>query len=170
MPGIGIIMESFDSKQDMMEYITEQLLCGCRVYYDIDSLKCLEVLEDMVLDYLKFMDMDDVEFDKAAQEYDFNDMLDLVKELRNVYFAYECIKQPDSNTRFQWMEDFIDNHRHLIPFTQKAVFALSRRHPFRNFKDIVYDYRLEEEWFSHEREHMREYVYDELGCQFAIEG
>lgn len=40
----------------------------------------------------------------------------------------------------------------------------------RYFKDTLYDYRLKEEWFSYERERMRDYVSDELGCRFGIEG
>lgn len=71
-------------------------------------------------------------------------------------FAY--IEPMSSREGFRVMEDFVDTvtdvraHNHLIR-------ALERRHPFRSFKDALFDYpKLREEWFAFHNKALREYA------------
>lgn len=102
------------------------------------------------------------EFEKVAED-SHDDMIDLVREIRNAIMLPDNIEAPFSSVTFRWREDFVEAHRDNARFVNRAVRALSGKYPFRSFKMAVYDHDLKKEWFAFELDRMKEYVRYELG-------
>lgn len=89
------------------------------------------------------------EFEKIAENsHDY--MIDLVREIREAIMLPDNIEAPFSSVTFRWREDFVEAHRDNARFVNRAVRALSGKHPFRSFKMAVYDHDLKKEWFAFE--------------------
>ena len=73
------------------------------------------------------------------------------------------IERPTPDEFFGFMERFVDE---VIPegnLKDKFWNALSRSHPFRNFKALVDDCAYREAWFNFKEEALEEYVRGRLG-------
>ncbi len=101
------------------------------------------------------------EFEKIAKD-SHDDMIDLVREIRDAIMLPDNIEAPFSSVTFRWREDFVEVHRDNAQFVTRVVRALSGKHPFRSFKMAVYDHDLKKEWFAFELDRMKEYVRHEL--------
>lgn len=102
------------------------------------------------------------DFEKIAKD-SHDDMIDLVREIRDAIMLPDNIEAPFSSVTFRWREDFVEVHRDNARFVNRTVGALSDKHPFRSFKMAVYDHDLKKEWFAFELDRMKEYVRHELG-------
>ncbi len=155
-------MEEFDNIEDFVKGMAEELLTGSRVYYDLDKLRYSAVFIDWIHEYGEYIDLEDDEFEKVAKD-SHDDMIDLVREIRDAIMLSDNIEAPFSSVTFRWREDFVEVHRDNARFLPRAVRALSGKHPFRSFKMAVYDHDLKKEWFAFELDRMKEYVRHELG-------
>lgn len=155
-------MEKFDNIEDFVKGMAEELLTGSRVYYDLDKLRYSAVFIDWIHEYGEYIDLEDDEFEKIAKDTH-DDMIDLVREIRDAIMLPDNIEAPFSSVTFRWREDFVEVHRDNARFVNRAVRALSGKHPFRSFKMAVYDHDLKKEWFAFELDRMKEYVRHELG-------
>lgn len=107
------------------------------------------------------------EFEKIA-ENSHEDMIDLVREIREAIMLPDNIEVPFSSVTFRWREDFVEAHRDNARFVNRAVKALSCKHPYRYFEMAVYDHDLKKEWFAFELDRMKEYVRHELGINRSL--
>lgn len=156
-------MEKHTSREEMYERIADDLTFCDTVYYDSANLQSMGVSKDFIFEYGEYLDIvDDDEFEKALQEEVEGGMMDFVRDLREAVFLPKRINAPESHEKFTWMEDFIEENRHLGHFAEEAERNLSRRHPFRNFKDTVYEYNLQKQWDAFEIECMLKYVRQKL--------
>lgn len=155
-------MEKPNNIEDFVKGVAEELLTGSRVYYDLDKLIYSAVFIDLIHEYGEYIDLEDDEFEKVAED-SHDDMIDLVREIRNAIMFPDNIEAPFSSVTFRWREDFVEAHRDNARFVNRAVRALSGKYPFRSFKMAVYDHDLKKEWFAFELDRMKEYVRHELG-------
>jgi len=77
------------------------------------------------------------------------------------------IERPTPHESFGFMEQFVEE---VIPdgeMKERFLEALSRSHPFRNFKDIVDDSMYRDAWFVFKQEELEGYVRGKLGEEFS---
>lgn len=69
---------------------------------------------------------------------------------------YLMIPERFPRDNFMIMEMFIYEKIHDITIAEKFNQALERKKPFRNFKDLLFDYpNLREQWFAYHLEHLK---------------
>lgn len=135
------------NREELISQIADELLMADYVYYDPISFEWRGVLESEILAC-------DEELEPSDEE---------MENLREALNLPYCIEKPESFVQFPWREDFVNLHSSNTEFFKEAVNALSRRHPFRNFKIVLTQYPdLRKEWFEYEIARMKKYVEAEL--------
>lgn len=123
--------------------IAEELECGMRCYYNKKTGEIKNVLD----------------FDKNP-DADTELWEDELVEIENHYDDYIEFEGMESHESFEIMEDFADRIDDL-GLKSELFGALSRKHPFRNFKDIIDNsgpYR--QDWFDFKSQRYIEWVKD----------
>jgi hypothetical protein len=90
------------------------------------------------------------------------EVIDKVDENYGDYLRFEGMSSSES---FRVMENFISNIDD-IPTHNKFIDAISRKKPFRQFSDLLFDYpELREQWFAYKSESYIEYVKDQIAFE-----
>jgi len=157
-------MEKFDSKEEFIKHVAEELTTGFMVHYDADRLQYVPTMENEygVDDYDDYLELSDEEFEKipAGELSEFD--RDRIRSLREANTCKSFIEAPPSFIHFEWMADFVDDHSNHTAFFRRAERALNNRHPFSGFKDQIHYYGLQDEWYSYQLERMIQYVRHEI--------
>lgn len=132
-------------KPEMIKEIAEMLDAGMVCFYHKTTGE-LEFYPD---------EIHNPGFDSEAWE----DVMEKVDENYGDYIRFEAM---ESSQSFRVMEGFISEIDD-IPTHNKFINAISRRRPFAQFKDLLFDYpELREQWFVYKLEKYMEYVKDQL--------
>ena len=76
------------------------------------------------------------------------------------------VSPPNSNESFSFMEQFaenVDNEK----LQNRLIYALSHSKPFGNFKNIVENSSLREQWFAFRTQKLEMYVWDTLHSELG---
>ena len=133
-----------------------------KVKVDLDML--LIAMEDHVAEIGWYLDKQTGEMLQVSAAFfgDDDEMQEKVEEDPERYMFIEPI---DSHDSFEIMEDFIAtvsdlNARNVL------TKAISRRKPFRNFKEALYEFEeIKENWFNFHHEALLQKVKDLLECE-----
>ena len=68
------------------------------------------------------------------------------------------IEKPESHEVFKFMESFVEEAVPEGKLKQDFWNALSKKHTFRNFNDIVHNCKYREQWFEFKQNALEEYV------------
>lgn len=155
-------MEKAKDIQEFVTAIAQSLLSGETVYYDMNTLSYAG-LSDMSYEYDDYINMEDEEFEKVGKK-DLRDwQFELVKYIREALALPKHIETPPSRIQYEWMTDFTNNNVDNKRFIQAATNALNAKHPFSQFKDVLYQYNLENDWYTYQEDVCKQYISDELG-------
>jgi hypothetical protein len=136
-----IISTMIDLTKEQIKEIADNLDSGLKCYYNKITHELKEIL--------------DFDANPGADEEPWQEMIDEIEENYSDYVVFE---QMGSRESFNVMEDFIEEVDN-IEFKKRLSWALSRSHPFRNFKDeIDYQGEYRERWFKFKTGKYIEYV------------
>jgi len=117
--------------EQQIKEIADLLDSGLICYYNKETHEIKEIL--------------DFESNEYADTEVWQEIIDEIEENSEDYFEFERMS---SNEFFRVMEEFIDEVENE-ELKKRLVWALSRNHPFRNFKDeIDYNGEYRERWFE----------------------
>lgn len=73
------------------------------------------------------------------------------------------IEKPESHENFKVMQAFVEKSVPAGRLRDDLEEALSRRHPFRNFKAVIDNSSFREAWFAFKQEAIEDYVREKIG-------
>ncbi len=132
-----------NSKAKIIKEIAEELLCGLLCYYNPKTNKIISV-PDLSL-YGEFE-----EYFKEGLEYIEQNRDDLIE-----------IENMNSSESYKIMEQFVDQ----LPETRlksKLIYALQNRKPFKNFKWLIDNSDLRNDWFDFRDKELQKFVEEQL--------
>lgn len=157
-------METITDIDKFVKDVSETLLGGMIVYYDLDKMKYEKISRNWLDEYGEFLDSDD----EPKRDYGFELQdweVELIKDVRQAENLPDSIEAPPSWVQFKWRERFVEDHRDNLPFAKAAAKALYGKHPFHAFKSALYNHEIISEWYPYEIKKMEEYVRDEMGIE-----
>jgi len=140
-----------DKLKLMIKEIAENNDCGMNVFINKESLKMIFVPSEF-------------NYDLGDYEHFYKDDL---KEIEENYHLILKIEPPSSNESFGIMEKFV-NKLSNGSLQTSLINALSRRRPFANFKHIIDNSKVREDWFQHKSSELEKRV--KLKIEFELLG
>jgi hypothetical protein len=137
-----------DIKPEIIKDMAEMLDAGMVCFYHKPS---------GAMDYYP-----DEDKNPGFDEEQWTDVIEKTEENGDDYIRVEGLDTPES---FRIMEDFIAGIDD-IPTHNRFIDAISRKKPFRNFSDMLFNYPdLREAWFAYKLERYIAYVKEQLAFE-----
>ncbi len=141
--------------------IAESIDCGMVCYVNPETLEMEDVPKALLDEGFVF---DEEEEEEEEEEEDSSLNLEHKKWEKCI-----TVEQPESRESYRIMEGFvseIDNNK----LQKQLINALSNRHPFANFKNVIESSQYRKEWFAFKQQKLEEYVWRELSYSLNPEG
>ena len=158
-------MSIFNLSDEQIHEIAERIDADEICYINVSTGEIIFMMNDeMLSDYGISWEDENENFDSDCPDWQ-KDMYAKIKTDMNKIYSWGCedtirIEKPEAHEAFKFMESFVEN---VIPegkLKQKFWNALSKKHPFRNFNDIVHDCEYRENWFEFKQNALECYVKD----------
>ena len=132
---------SKDKLKQMIKEIAEHNDCGMNAFVNKESYKIIYIPNEL-------------NYDLADSEEFYENEL---KEIDENYHLMLKIEPPSSNESFVIMEKFVDKI-HEKNLRTALINALNRRKPFANFKYLIDNSDVREDWFKHKTDELEKRV------------
>jgi len=136
---------SKDKLKQMIKEIAEHNDCGMDAFVNKESFKIIYIPNEFNYDLA-----DSEEFYESA-----------LKEIDENYHLIFKIKPPSSSETYVIMEKFVDKI-YDSNLRTALINALNRRKPFANFKYLIDNSNVREDWFNHKTDELEKRVKIEL--------